>query len=84
LCNSFKISIISRLVLESRFPVGSSLDGIRITIKDGCWLLVRPSGTEPVVRIYAEAFSKEKVLSIINRGVEECRAVISKLKKKGS
>lgn len=30
-------------------------DGIKQLMEDGSWLLVRPSGTEPVLRIYAEA-----------------------------
>ena len=30
-------------------------DGLQLIFEDGSWLLMRPSGTEPVVRIYAEA-----------------------------
>ena len=30
-------------------------DGFKLLLDDGSWLLVRPSGTEPVLRIYAEA-----------------------------
>jgi phosphoglucomutase len=30
-------------------------DGVRVTFDDGAWLLMRPSGTEPVVRIYSES-----------------------------
>jgi len=30
-------------------------DGLQLTFDDGDWVLVRPSGTEPLVRIYAEA-----------------------------
>ena len=30
-------------------------DGLQLIFDDGSWLLIRPSGTEPVVRIYAEA-----------------------------
>ncbi len=32
-------------------------DGLKIVLDDGSWLLMRPSGTEPVVRIYTEAAS---------------------------
>jgi phosphoglucomutase len=31
------------------------LDGMKLIFDDGSWVLMRPSGTEPVVRIYAEA-----------------------------
>jgi phosphoglucomutase len=32
-------------------------DGLKLVLDDGSWVLMRPSGTEPVVRIYAEASS---------------------------
>lgn len=35
-----------------------TIDGFKYHTEDG-WLLIRPSGTEPVLRIYAEASSKE-------------------------
>jgi len=31
---------------------------------------MRPSGTEPLIRVYAEAPSKEEVEKIINKGLE--------------
>ena len=30
-------------------------DGLKLLFDDGSWILMRPSGTEPVVRIYTEA-----------------------------
>jgi len=30
-------------------------DGVRLTLEDGSWVLVRPSGTEPLLRAYVEA-----------------------------
>ena len=35
------------------------LDGLKLVFEDGDWVLMRPSGTEPVVRIYTEAASVE-------------------------
>jgi phosphomannomutase len=37
----------------------STLDGVKYLINDGSWLLIRPSGTEPVLRVYAEARSPQ-------------------------
>ena len=34
-------------------------DGVKFFVADGSWLLVRFSGTEPLVRVYAEATSAE-------------------------
>jgi phosphomannomutase len=31
-----------------------TLDGVKYLLADDSWLLIRPSGTEPVLRVYAE------------------------------
>ncbi len=38
-----------------RVAATNRTDGLKLTFEGGDWLLMRPSGTEPVVRIYAEA-----------------------------
>jgi phosphomannomutase len=43
-------------------------DGIKYYLSDGSWLLIRPSGTEPVLRVYAEAPSDERVAALIDFG----------------
>ena len=40
-------------------------DGIKQLMEDGTWLLVRQSGTEPVLRIYAEATTKEDAIALV-------------------
>jgi phosphoglucomutase len=47
-------------------------DGLKLTFDDGAWLLTRPSGTEPLIRIYAEAAT----LAESKRLAEEARAWI--------
>lgn len=44
------------------------MDGAKFILDDGCWLLIRASGTEPVLRIYAEASSSERVRELLNEG----------------
>ena len=46
-------------------------DGLRYILQDGSWALIRLSGTEPVLRIYAEADSPEIVALLI----EECKKI---------
>jgi phosphomannomutase len=41
------------------------LDGIKYRYKDGSWLLFRPSGTEPLLRVYAEAKEEREVMSLL-------------------
>ena len=45
----------------------STLDGVKYTLDDA-WLLIRPSGTEPVLRIYAEAPRPEIVQALLEEG----------------
>lgn len=45
-------------------------DGFRFTLVDNSWLLIRFSGTEPVLRIYSEASSPERVQKILQAGRE--------------
>ena len=45
-------------------------DGLKYLLEDGSWLLIRFSGTEPVLRLYAEAHSPERVRDLLVRGRE--------------
>ncbi len=47
-----------------------SLDGIKFIFSDESWLLLRQSGTEPVLRIYSEAPTWEKLDTLLNAGKE--------------
>ena len=47
-----------------------TLDGFKLLLSDGSWLLVRPSGTEPKMRVYAEAGSRERVDALLEAGRE--------------
>jgi phosphomannomutase len=45
-------------------------DGVKYYLNDGSWLLIRPSGTEPVLRVYAEAPDDERVKALLDFGEE--------------
>jgi phosphomannomutase len=45
-----------------------STDGVKYYLADGSWLLIRPSGTEPVLRVYAEAPDDERVRQLLDFG----------------
>jgi phosphomannomutase len=40
-------------------------DGVKHWLEDGSWLLVRPSGTEPVLRIYSESSTAEEAQKLV-------------------
>ena len=49
----------------------NKLDGTKLIMEDGkSWLLMRESGTEPVVRLYGEAESDQKLNSLMDAGKE--------------
>jgi alpha-D-glucose phosphate-specific phosphoglucomutase len=45
-------------------------DGFRFMLSEGSWLLIRFSGTEPLLRIYAESDSPDKVRKLLEAGKE--------------
>jgi phosphoglucomutase len=44
-------------LLKSPLADVKSYDGVKFIAQDGAWLMLRGSGTEPILRIYAEASS---------------------------
>ncbi|MEM1957000.1 MAG: phosphoglucosamine mutase [Archaeoglobaceae archaeon] len=55
-------------MLREEFPDANHADGARIDFEDG-WLLIRPSGTEPIARIYAEGKTKQRAEELYNEGL---------------
>jgi len=45
-------------------------DGFRFIMEDGGWLLIRFSGTEPIVRVYCETTQKDRVKAILDDGLK--------------
>jgi len=45
-----------------------TMDGHKFILEDGSWLLMRLSGTEPVVRLYAEAGSPDELMALSKEG----------------
>ena len=46
----------------------SALDGVKYILTDDSWLLIRPSGTEPSLRVYAEGRSEQMVQELLKYG----------------
>ena len=60
----------SPLARLGRSPVEKvqTFDGVKFTARNGSWLMLRGSGTEPVIRLYAEAASARAVDGLLRTG----------------
>ena len=47
-----------------------TLDGYKYVLEDGGWLLIRFSGTEPIIRVYCETTDESKVQPLLDEGLE--------------
>jgi phosphomannomutase len=78
-------------VIEKSYPEGSTIrignkslkvsklitvDGTKIVLEDGSWLMIRPSGTEPKVRFYIEARTVEEKEAIFKTAERLTREAI--------
>ena len=45
-------------------------DGYKFNLEDGGWLLIRFSGTEPLIRVYCETMHQDKVQAILGDGLK--------------
>jgi phosphomannomutase len=59
--------------LPDAYPEGSvDTDyGVRIDFEDGSWVLVRPSGTEPYIRLYAESDVVDDLVAAVRATIED-------------
>ncbi len=58
-----------------------NVDGIKLRYSDG-WVLLRPSGTEPLFRIFAEAKTKNRAKALANQGFKLVDDALKEMKKK--
>ncbi len=54
----------------------SQRDGVKYILADDSWLLIRPSGTEPVLRVYAEGRTPEMVKDLLGYGEKVAERVV--------
>jgi phosphomannomutase/phosphoglucomutase len=56
-------------------------DGVRIDFKDKSWVIVRPSGTEPLIRVFSESTDERRAEELYNRYFALTEDSTKKLKK---
>ena len=75
---SIKQHILNRLFTDLKIVNINYSDGLKIDFNNNDWVLCRPSGTEPLIRIYAESNSKKSAQYYIDqlKGLLEDASVI--------
>ncbi|MCC6147984.1 MAG: phosphoglucomutase/phosphomannomutase family protein [Anaerolineaceae bacterium] len=53
-----------------KFTGLNTMDGFKFNLEDGGWLLIRFSGTEPIIRVYTETTHKDSVQAILQDGLK--------------
>jgi phosphomannomutase len=66
--------------LEKKYSEIDTLDGIKATIDENTWILIRKSNTEDIIRISGESNDKEKCKMIINNTIEMVKENYDKVK----
>lgn len=59
-----------REIMGKRVTGVKSYDGVKLILEDKSWLLLRLSGTEPILRVYAESSTEAKALKMLEIGKE--------------
>ncbi|HZT21325.1 MAG TPA: phosphoglucomutase/phosphomannomutase family protein [Verrucomicrobiae bacterium] len=62
-------------LLGSPLAEVKTFDGVKFIARDSSWLMLRGSGTEPILRIYAEAASEASVQKLLRLGLRLTRLV---------
>jgi phosphomannomutase/phosphoglucomutase len=52
-------------------------DGIKIVLGDKNWVMIRPSGTEPIARIYAESDSQQKLDDLMSKYLKKVKTILA-------
>jgi len=68
-------SVIEHLMSKASGKV-ETLDGLKILINDTSWIMVRQSGTEPVMRLYAESNDSKFLNEIVQNYTEQISKII--------
>ena len=71
-----------RLRVTGRQPEINTTDGLRLEFPDS-WMLIRPSGTEPAIRVITESTSQTQADELTKKGMELIQSILFSLPSKG-
>jgi phosphoglucomutase len=63
-----KVKAVPKEIAGSAVKEVITVDGVKLILEDGSWMLFRKSGTEPVVRLYGEASTEARLSEVMAAG----------------
>ncbi|MEM3769560.1 MAG: phosphoglucosamine mutase [Candidatus Bathyarchaeia archaeon] len=75
-----KGKVLEKLIEQTKGLNINTIDGVKIWFENKSSILVRPSGTEPLYRLYAEAKTRKKALKLIQDFSLKLKRIIDSLK----
>lgn len=80
-----RVAVFGKLTEASRAAGESpiTIDGLKIVRPEG-WMLLRPSGTEPLIRVFAEAHDEATAEALARTGLERVRQAVADLRGGGA
>lgn len=78
--SELKEKVLERLIEQTKGLNTNTIDGVKIWFEDKSSILMRPSGTEPLYRLYAEAKTKNRAEELIHEFSLKLKRIIDSLK----
>ena len=76
-CSNDDAKIVISHLLDN-FPDSDTSDGIKITLDNQNWVMIRPSGTEPIIRIYAESDNQKNLDHLMHEYTEKIKSILAR------
>ncbi len=79
-----KVMVQVYKIMKTEFSANTILkiDGYKVCFDDNSWLLVRKSGTEPLIRVFSDAPSEERANALVEKGLKILNQAMEDVKKK--
>ena len=74
-CGSDGAARVALSAMASGHPDADTTDGVKVGLGEGRWVMVRASGTEPILRVYAEGRSRADLDAIMSEYVGRVRSL---------
>jgi phosphomannomutase/phosphoglucomutase len=72
-----KEKVLEKLISEVKRMNTDTIDGVKIWFEDKQAILIRPSGTEPIYRLYAEAKTKQKAQKLVKEYTLKLKKIVN-------